>query len=120
MYSNSTKDVKQSYRGHPRKEKDILDVFYSSWKWRRCKDDYLSQKSVGGLCEECRRSGKVKTADEVHHKIRLTKDNVNKAEIALNWANLEALCEDCHKQKHRKTKRWRVDEDGNVTALDPP
>ena len=117
MYSNSTKDVKQSYRGHSRKEKDFLDVFYSGWKWRRCKDSYL--RSVGGLCEECRRRGLIKAADEVHHKIHLTKDNVNKSEIALNWANLEALCEDCHRQQHRKTKRWRVDEDGNVTPTGP-
>ena len=100
------------------KGKDLLDVFYASWKWRNCKDGYL--RKVGGLCERCRSRGLIVPADEVHHKKRLTTETVKQPEIALNWANLEALCEDCHRKEHRKTKRWTVDEDGNVTAVDSP
>ena len=91
--------------------KDMLDVFYSSWAWRKCKDGYIV--SIRGLCERCLKKGLIVPVDEVHHKVRLT------PQIALNWNNLEGLCVDCHKQTHRKTKRWRVDEDGNVTLTTP-
>ena len=101
-----------------RREKGFADDFYTSWVWRRCAEDY--KKKVGGLCERCRRKGEIAIAEQVHHKIRLTPENINKPEITLNWANLEALCLDCHKKEHRKKKRWTVDEDGNVTAQDPP
>ena len=100
------------------KNKDFADAFYTSWTWRRCKAGY--KNSVGGLCERCKKRGLITPADEVHHKIRLTTENINKPEIALNWDNLMALCEDCHKEMHRNPKRWRVDADGNVTAKDPP
>ena len=59
-------------------------------------------------------------AAEVHHKIHLTPENINRPEIALNWTNLIALCKDCHMIVHRKQKRWTVDKDGNVTPVDPP
>lgn len=100
------------------KEKSFEDVFYSSWAWRKCAAGYKT--AVGGICERCRKRGLITPVDEVHHKIRLTQENVNKPEIALNWDNLEALCEDCHKKIHRKQKRWTVDEDGNVTPGTPP
>ena len=72
------------------------------------------------MCEECKRNGKLTPAQEVHHKIKLTPANVNNPEISLNWKNLEALCKDCHLNKHRKKKRWSVDEDGNVLLERPP
>ena len=59
-------------------------------------------------------------ADEVHHKIHLTPENINRPEVALNWRNLIALCKDCHLKEHRKEKRWKVDDDGNVQLMDPP
>ena len=100
------------------KEKGFADAFYTSPAWKRCARGY--RRSVGGLCEECRRNGRITPAAEVHHKIKLTPENINKPEIALNWRNLIALCKDCHMKIHRKQKRWTVDADGNVTAGDPP
>lgn len=55
----------------------------------------------------------------MHHKIRLTPANLNNPEIALNWKNLELLCEDCHKAEHKKrekktAKRYSVAEDGRL------
>ena len=100
------------------KRKSSFDWFYSSWQWRKCKASYLEH--VGGLCERCRQRGLIVPADDVHHKIRITAANINRPEITLNWANLEALCEDCHKKEHRKQRRWKVDADGNVILEDPP
>jgi 5-methylcytosine-specific restriction endonuclease McrA len=88
--------------------------FYKSWPWRRCRDGYL--QSVGGLCERCLKAGLIVPADQVHHKIRVTQDNLNNPEVTLNWGNLEALCLECHQKEHEKPKRWRCDpESGHIT-----
>ena len=100
------------------REKGFADVFYSSQPWRKCAASY--RRSVGNLCERCRKNGLIVPAEEVHHKIHLTPENINRPEVALNWANLVALCKDCHRKEHRKQKRWTVDSDGNVTPEDPP
>ena len=100
------------------KRKGFADEFYASARWKACARGY--RRSVGGLCERCRKKGKITPAEEVHHKIKLTPENINKPEIALSWRNLIALCKDCHLKEHRKEKRWKVDADGNVTLEDPP
>ena len=100
------------------KAKGFADDFYTSPAWKKCARSY--RRSVGGLCERCRKRGLIVPAVEVHHKIHLTPENINKPEIALNWRNLIALCKDCHMKEHRKEKRWTVDENGNVTPKDPP
>ena len=94
------------------------NVFYASWAWRKCARGY--RQSVGDLCERCREKGLIVPAEEVHHKIHLTSENINRPEIALNWQNLIALCKNCHINEHRKEKRWTVDDDGNVIPQDPP
>ena len=100
------------------KEKRFADDFYTSPEWKRCARGYRA--AVGGLCERCRKNGLIIPAEEVHHKIHLTPENINRPEVALNWQNLIALCKDCHMKEHRKQKRWTVDKDGNVTPGDPP
>lgn len=56
----------------------------------------------------------------MHHKVKLTPENINNPEVTLSWDNLELLCESCHKQTHRKKKRYIVDGEGRVTLLDSP
>ena len=113
-----TKNVKRYSMDIRGKGERFSDAFYISPAWRKCAHAY--RRSVGGLCEECRKRGLIVPAEEVHHKIRLTPENINRPEIALNWKNLIALCKECHLKAHRKEKRWTVDEDGNVTPKDPP
>lgn len=81
--------------------------FYSSIQWRKCREAY--RKSKGNLCERCLKNGLIVPCDEVHHKIRLTKENVNDPKISLNFENLEALCESCHDIEHEQDikNRWR-------------
>jgi 5-methylcytosine-specific restriction endonuclease McrA len=69
--------------------------------------------SKGRLCERCYAKGLIVPGEEVHHKIRLTPENINDPAIALNWDNLELLCKNCHMEEHR-AKRWRADELGHV------
>jgi len=81
--------------------------FYVSWAWIKCARAY--KRSVNGLCERCRKVGLIVPGEEVHHKIRLTPENINDPKIALNWDNLECLCKACHMAEHDE-KRWRADE----------
>lgn len=85
--------------------------FYMSRAWIKCRKAYAQSK--GHLCERCWSNGLIVPGKEVHHKIRLTPENINDPSIALNWDNLELLCKDCHLEEHSKT-RWRADELGHV------
>lgn len=85
--------------------------FYRSWPWIKCQRAYRDSK--GRLCERCLKKGLIVPGDEVHHKIRLTPENISDPEVALNFDNLELLCKDCHLEEHRGT-RWRADELGHV------
>ena len=92
--------------------------FYSSPAWKTCRAAYI--KSVGGLCERCRKAGRITAGAEVHHKVRLTPGNVNDPTVTLAWSNLELLCAACHKAEHRKTqRRWTCDAQGHVLEAPP-
>ena len=89
--------------------------FFSSKKWMRCRDTYLSEHPV---CERCIKMGIAVSAEHVHHKTELTEENVNDPLIALNPDNLEALCFKCHQHEHHSAsavgKDYFFDEDGNL------
>lgn len=105
--------------------------FYSSVQWTETSRRYRQYRK--GLCERCLAKGLIVPADEVHHKVRLTRDNINDYSISLNFDNLEALCEACHDKEHeqdqrnrygnkyRKTRRYAIDKyTGKVIARDSP
>lgn len=95
-------------------EGDYMTVkeFYHSSAWSATREAY--KRSVGGLCERCLRNGLISAGVEVHHKERLTPDNVNDPRISLSWDNLELLCASCHDAVH-SAKRFTVDALGRVT-----
>lgn len=95
--------------------RSIPTKFYKTKAWERCRAAYLS--SVGGLCERCKQEGRIVPAEIVHHKIYLQEENYQDPSIALNFDNLEALCQNCHNQEHFKEKierRWSF-RDGSLT-----
>ena len=49
-------------------------------------------------CYVCERCGGL--ARIVHHRRYITPQNIHDPAIALDWANLEALCIDCHNAEH--------------------
>lgn len=51
------------------------------------------------LCVKC---GAV--AEEVHHIIHLTEENINDQTITLNPENLQCLCKQCHFNEHKEDK----------------
>ena len=88
--------------------------FYGSMAWKNLREYVLSER--GGLCERCRKAGKYRAAEVVHHRIPLGPDNVNDPDIALNPKNLECLCRDCHAAVH-SSRRHMFDEYGNVVII---
>ena len=86
--------------------------FYISWQWISCRKAFA--KSKAGLCERCLSKGLYVPGTQVHHKIRLTPDNIGDPSISLNWDNLELLCDACHQDEHRGKRRWETDELGRV------
>lgn len=93
-----------------------IKEFYSTRQWKKCREAY--KKSVGYLCEECLRNGKIVPAEDVHHIQKLTPQNVNDPSIALSFSNLMALCNPCHDKMHGRARRYTVDEYGRVTPIE--
>ena len=88
----------------------FADAFYVSREWRTCRAGY-AKKQI--FCERCAKRGLTVPGEQVHHKIRLTPENIKDPSVALNWENLELLCERCHKEEHAK-RRYRADAWGRV------
>ena len=87
--------------------------FYASYAWIKCARAY--KREHGGLCERCLAKGLIVPGDEVHHKIRLTPENISDPAVALNWENLILLCKPCHLEEHKhNNRRFNVDEYGRV------
>lgn len=72
--------------------KQFSKAFYNSsaWKWKR--REVLHRDAY--TCNDC--GGR---ADEVHHIIELTPENIGDARIALGNDNLMSLCSACHKKR---------------------
>lgn len=90
--------------------------FYKSKEWQDCRNAFY--KSRGGLCEDCLRRGLIVPGEAVHHKTFITKDNINNPAITLNPDNLELLCRDCHANRHKGKRRYKVDALGRVTVVE--
>lgn len=95
--------------------KDFAKGFYLSQAWKDARKAYA--KSVGNLCEECAKSGKITLGEIVHHRQHLTPNNIHDPAVTLSWSNLQLLCRECHAKAHgAKQHRFRVDSFGRVTA----
>ena len=72
-------------------------AFYSSTLWVKTRGYILKRDRY--VCQRCGRPATV-----VHHKVHLTKDNIKNKNISLGPANLESLCDDCHRIEHEEVK----------------
>lgn len=90
-----------------RKPKE-LHRFYKSVAWQMARE--IKIREANGKCERCGVLG-----EEVHHKIRLTVQNVMDPNISLNQENLELLCKKCHNAEHKRfSNQQQFDENGNL------
>ena len=81
----------------------FANAFYGSGAWKRCRREFA--KARGNMCERCYRKGLVVVGTrerplEVHHKIRLTPENIGDPDITLNWDNMELLCRAVSRGNH--------------------
>ena len=90
------------------KKPKVLHNFYKSDTWKLARE--IKIRSVNGRCDRCGGIGQ-----EVHHRQRVTVDNVGDASVSLNPENLELLCKDCHNKEHKRfTKENQFDDEGNL------
>lgn len=87
--------------------------FYKTKVWQDTREYIMSRDAR--LCQDCLKKGRITTAEEVHHIIELTPENMTDPDIALNENNLISLCRECHKARHgARKRRYKVDEWGRV------
>ena len=72
-------------------------AFYDSALWARTRAYILRRDRY--MCTRCHNP-----AQEVHHIIRLSVDNINDPNITINPDNLISLCRDCHFKEHEQEK----------------
>ena len=98
--------------------RSIDNSFYKSTQWKKCRSAYWSTHPI---CERCLAQGVITPTEIIHHKVYLTPENMNNAELAYGFDNLEALCREHHNQEHfknTKAKRWSFDADGSLIIKD--
>ena len=72
----------------------------------------------GGLCEICGD----KPGFIVHHKERLTPENIDNPEVTLNWDKLQYACIGCHNAVYNPAAvgdGLMFDEEGNLIEVPP-
>ena len=95
--------------------KPWAERFYKSKAWQRVREQAMQRDAR--LCVDCLKKNRITPAEEVHHIVELTQDNINNPAIALNLDNLVCLCRECHQARHgeQTEKRYTVDELGRVS-----
>ena len=71
-----------------------LETFYKSKAWEIKRKAILRRD--GYRCQECKRYGRIKEAQTVHHIVHLEDD----PSLALTDSNLVSLCAGCHNKMH--------------------
>lgn len=69
--------------------KPFAKTFYASKAWQTARRQALRRDHY--TCVYC-----CMRAEEVHHVIELTPDNINDPRISLNTDNLMSMCHNCH------------------------
>ena len=92
-------------------------AFYNSGQWKAVRREVLRRDHF--TCQDCGYR-----AEEVHHIIELTPENIQDRMISLNPDNLMGLCHDCHTRRTHKDGdvdgAMKFDEDGYVVERIPP
>lgn len=74
---------------------------YKTKEWKTTRAAVISK--ANGLCQECRKKGKIVKGKEVHHIKHLTDNNKDDWNIVYNTDNLTFLCSDCHNDIHDRS-----------------
>ena len=89
--------------------------FYRSAAWQNVRGYVFTRDAM--LCQDCLKRGVYTPAEEVHHIIELSPENIQDPDITLNPDNLVSLCRGCHHARHYpNARRYTVNEFGAVTS----
>lgn len=77
--------------------RQFSEKFYKSKEWEQVRKYVLMRDRY--CCKHCGRP-----AQEVHHIIHLSPENIWDVKVTLNPDNLISLCKDCHFAQHVKDK----------------
>lgn len=86
-----------------------LQAFYTSKEWADFRQVLIAERTAadGFVYDEITGNPIVKAYDIIlHHKIELTLENVNDANIALNPANIQIVSFRTHNEIHNRYGRW--------------
>jgi len=78
--------------------REFAKNFYNSNNWKKVRKSFIKLRMGmdGGMCQECHeRPGEI-----VHHRVWLTPDNIDDANVTLSYSNLEYVCHACHDKIH--------------------
>lgn len=97
--------------------RDFAKSFYNSKAWKDVRNAYIASKF--GICERCGKPN----SKQVHHKKYLSEQNINDADLTLNFDNLELLCDICHQKEHNEKNSpivWGLmfDKNGDLVKID--
>lgn len=71
------------------------ELFYQSKEWKQVREFVLMRDRY--CCQRCGLP-----AQEVHHIIHLSPENIWDVKVTLNPQNLVSLCKECHFKEHRR------------------
>ena len=95
--------------------KSWAKAFYNSREWHVARRITLRRDHY--TCQRCGAR-----AEEVHHKIELTPENIHDITVTLNIDNLECLCHNCHTRETQGSdgdlnRGYIFDANGHVVEL---
>lgn len=112
------KAIRDYYERIDSMAREFAKPFYNSERWKYVRRQILRRD--GYECAHCK--GR---ANEVHHIIELTPDNINDDNVSVNPENLLSLCRDCHSKITKARagdvgEEFKFDESGQVIRRSPP
>lgn len=70
--------------------------FFNSTRWKSLRN--LALRRDDGICQECKRNGRMATGNQIDH----IKPRSKFPELAYEIENLQTLCARCHNRKRRE------------------
>lgn len=96
------KAIRDYYERIDSMAREFAKPFYNSKQWQEIREYILMRDKY--LCQKCG-----SPAEEVHHKIKLTPENMDDPKITMGEDNLISLCRDCHFKEHREDRNVQTD-----------
>src|SRR5690554_348625 len=95
-------------------DENNLDAFYFSWSWKKLRKEVMEEHKFE--CQECKKKGRYKRANLVHHVMHVDKhprfalSKTYKFQ-GVEHKNLIPICKECHEMVcHPERLRWNKKE----------